>query len=233
MPLKHLSPGFLFIGIIASMCIGCAAGRVRVNNPIDLKEFGEDADQSRSVGELGSGSLWTSTGNNSNLFRDSKARFVNDVVTIRVSETTSAIASADAKNKKATSATAGMNNLFGLEKAIKQLPTLLSGKGDSSYEGKGSTSRDTMLETSLTARVTKVLSNGSLVVEGKREVRVNNENQSVYLTGVVRPEDISSNNVVLSSAVAQMSVHVQGRGAVSKPIKPGLLYRILTEVLPF
>ena len=78
-----------------------------------------------------------------------------------------------------------------------------------------------------------VLPNGYLVVEGMREIRVNNENQSVYLTGVVRPEDINANNTVLSSSVAQMSVRVQGHGAVSQPIKPGWLYKILTGILPF
>jgi flagellar L-ring protein precursor FlgH len=78
-----------------------------------------------------------------------------------------------------------------------------------------------------------VLPNGYLVVEAVREVRLNNETQTVYLTGVVRPEDISRNNVVLSSAVAQMTVRVQGRGIVSEPLKPGWLYKILNGILPF
>jgi flagellar L-ring protein precursor FlgH len=72
-----------------------------------------------------------------------------------------------------------------------------------------------------------------LVVEGKREIRVNNENQSVVLLGIVRPNDINKSNMVPSSAIAQMSVHVQGRGTVSQPIKPGWLYKILTGILPF
>jgi flagellar L-ring protein precursor FlgH len=71
------------------------------------------------------------------------------------------------------------------------------------------------------------------VVEGKREIHVNNENQSIYLTGIVRPEDISSGNVVASSAIAQMSVRLQGKGVVSQPIKPGWLYKILNNILPF
>jgi len=233
MPLKHSTQFLFLIAAVAVLFIGCAAGRAKVSDPTDLKEFVASAAEPHAETEAGLGSLWTSSGIRSNLIRDRKARYVNDIVTIRVSETTSAIASADAKNTRATSATAGMDNLFGLEKGIKELPTMVSGKSNSSFEGKGSTSRVSTLETSLTARVTQVLSNGYLVVEGKREVRVNNENQLVSLTGVVRPEDISSNNMVLSSAVAQMSVHVQGRGAVSQPIKAGWLYKILTGVLPF
>jgi len=110
---------------------------------------------------------------------------------------------------------------------------MLSGKGSSSFEGEGSTSRATTLETTLTARVIDVLPNGYLVVEGMREIRVNNENQSVYLSGVVRPDDITSNNVVLSSSIAQMSVRLQGKGIVSQPIKPGWLYKILSGIMPF
>ena len=66
-----------------------------------------------------------------------------------------------------------------------------------------------------------------------REVRVNNENQIVYLTGIVRPEDLSRDNVVASSSVAQMAVRVHGNGAVSQPLKPGWLFKIVSGILPF
>jgi flagellar L-ring protein precursor FlgH len=154
-------------------------------------------------------------------------------VTIIVRETTEAVASADASNSRETSVSAGFDNLFGAEKAIKELPTMVNGKGSSSFEGKGSTSRATTLQTTLTARVIDVLPNGYLVVEGMREIRVNNENQMVYLKGVVRPEDVGPNNAVVSSAIAQMSVRVQGKGVVSQSTNPGWLYRILTGILPF
>jgi flagellar L-ring protein FlgH len=154
------------------------------------------------------------------------------MLTILVMETTQAVATADASNSRSTQVTAGFENLFGAENAIKELPNMVSGKGSSSFEGKGSTSRQTTLQTKLTARVTDVLPNGYLVVEGRREIRVNNENQTVYLTGVVRPEDITPNNTILSSSVAQMSVRVQGKGVVSQPLKPGWLYRILMGILP-
>lgn len=129
--------------------------------------------------------------------------------------------------------TAGFDHLFGAEERIKELPSLVAGKSDSSFQGQGSTSRATTLTTSLTARVIDVLPNGYLVIEGMREIHVNNENQSVYLTGVVRPADVGPNNVVLSSSVAQMQVRVQGKGVVSQPIKPNWLYRLLNGIMPF
>ncbi len=225
--------GFSLVVFVAVILTGCAAKKTAVNDPTDVRAYVESASKPKAETTTGTGSLWTSSGYRSDLFRDLKARYIDDVVTIRVLETTQAVATADAQNSRATSATAGFDKLFGAEKGIKELPTMLSGKSDSSFQGKGSTSRETTLETSLTARVIDVLPNGYLVVEGKREIRVNNENQSVYLTGVVRPEDINKNNVVLSSAVAQMSVRVQGRGVVSQPLKPGWLYRILMGILPF
>jgi flagellar L-ring protein FlgH len=231
--MKHMTQAILLVIWIAMIAAGCVAKRAKATDPTGIREYVENATKSHNETESGAGSLWTSNGYRTNLFRDMKARFVNDVLTIRVSETTQAAASADHSSSKDTSVTAGIDKFMGLEKRIKELPNMVSGSGKSSFDGKGATSRATTLETTLTARVTDVLPNGYLVVEGKREVRVNNENQSVYLTGVVRPEDINTNNVVLSSAVAQMSVHVQGKGAVSQPIKPGWLYKILTGILPF
>ena len=224
----------LFI-ILCSKADICAAGKAKANasDPTDLNTYLENAKKRQVETKSGEGSLWRDSGYRSDLFRDFKARYVDDVVTIRVSESTQALASADAKNSRDTQATAGFDKLFGLEKKISQVPTLVSGKSSSSFEGKGATTRQTTLETTLTARVVDVLPNGYLVVEGMREIRVNNENQTVYLKGVIRPEDISSNNVVLSSAVAQMSVRVQGKGVVSQPLKPGWLYRILSGILPF
>jgi flagellar L-ring protein precursor FlgH len=179
------------------------------------------------------GSLWVSRGRRSDLYRDPKAYDVNDIVTIRVLESTSAIASADAKASRESETFAGASAMFGLEGKIKELPNLVTSKGSNTYSGEGSTTRQTTLQTTLSARVVEVLPNGYLVVEGAREVRVNNENQTVYLNGVVRPEDISRDNIVLSSSVAQMTVRVQGKGVVSQPLKPGWLQRIFFGVLPF
>ncbi|MDR0310059.1 MAG: flagellar basal body L-ring protein FlgH [Acidobacteriota bacterium] len=219
----------------AFVFIGCGSGsrkQVQVADPTGVEEYRAEAKRAAEETEYNTGSLWTNSGQNSNLFRDMKARFVNDVVTIRVSETTQAVSSADASSRRASSMSAGIEQLAGLENGVKELPGLLSGAGQIRYNGQGATTRATQLQTMLTARVIDVLPNGYLVVEGKREVRVNNENQIVILSGVVRPNDISRSNVVLSSAVAQMSVQVQGKGTVSQPLKPGWLHQIINGIWP-
>jgi flagellar L-ring protein precursor FlgH len=223
----------LFLLIPALLVVGCAPKKAAMTDPTRLETFVRQAKANASPIPAAEGSLWVAASPRSDLCSDFKARFINDVVTIRVVETTRADVSADNKNSRNSAASEAVDGMFGLEKKIKELPNLVSAKGSSSFEGKGSTTRATTLQTTLTARVIDVLPNGNLVVEGMREVRVNNENQTVYLTGVVRPVDISRGNVVASSAVAQMVVRVHGRGAVSQPLKPGWLYQILSGILPF
>ncbi len=233
--MKHTVQGIIAIMILSFTSAACFAGKAKakVPDPTDLHAYVESAHNQSKENNAAEGSLWTSNGYFSSLYRDPKARFVNDMVTIVVSENTQAVASADAKTTRDTANSANFDNLFGIEKKISELPNLLSGKSSSSFTGTGETSRATTLQTTLSARVVDVLPNGYLVVEGFRELRVNNENQSVYLTGVIRPEDIALNNTIPSAAVAQMSVRVQGKGVVSQPTKPGWLYRILTGILPF
>jgi len=230
--MRHSFLSIVAVALISSGSAGCVSNKVQVKDPTDIRSYVESAHKTRSEAKPAEGSLWVN-GPNSDLFRDPKARYVDDMVTIVVSESTQALASADAKNSRDTSLSAGFDTMMGLEKKIKELPNLANGKSSSSFEGKGSTTRATTLETTLTARVIDVLPNGYLVVEGMREIRVNNENQSLYLTGVVRPEDVSSANTVLSSSIAQMSVRVQGRGVVSQSTNPGWLYKILTGIMPF
>ncbi len=179
------------------------------------------------------GSLWADHSQRSDLARDFRARELNDSVTIRVVESTVASTSADAKTTKDSAMSTQIDNLFGLENQIKELPNLVNGKSTSAFKGAGSTSRTSSLVTNVSARVVDVLPNGYLVVEGAREVRLNNENQTVTIMGVVRPVDISQNNIVLSSAISQMSVKVQGKGLVSQPLNPGWLFKILNGILPF
>ena len=226
-----IAAALIVSAFIFSGC-GGAPRQVQVADPTGIEQYRAEATRAAAEAEFNEGSLWTNSGQHSNLFRDMKARFVNDVVTILVSETTQAVTSADASNRRSSSMAAGIDQLFGLENGVKELPGMISGTGQIRFNGEGSTSRETRLQTTLTARVIDVLPNGYLVVEGRREVRVNNENQMVVLSGVVRPSDINRSNVVLSSAVAQMSVQVQGKGTVSQPLKPGWLHQIINGIWP-
>ncbi len=213
---------------------GCGPKKVKTASSVDaLHAYVAEAKAAGQPASYHEGSLWVTQGHRTDLFKDPRAQDVNDVVTLQVVESTQASAAADSKNSKATTADASYNSFFGAQNRIKELPNLLSGKATNTFQGSGATTRNTTLSTTMTARVVDVLPNGYLVIEGVREIRLNNENQMLYLTGVVRPEDISRNNVVLSSSVAQMTVRLQGHGDVSQHVNPGWLYKILNTIMPF
>ena len=90
------------------------------------------------------------------------------------------------------------------------------------------------MSTNLSARVTHVLPNGYLVLEGSKLVQVGGEHQEVTVRGIIRPIDLSPGNVIISNQIAQMEVKVDGKGVVNDAIRrPNFLYRILLGLLPF
>src|SRR4051794_28565271 len=128
------------------------------------------------------------------LASDLRARHVNDLVTIRVVENTSAAGTADSSLDKNSKGNASVTQLVGLEKKIPGDSTSLVGAAaNTTFKGAGTTSRTSTLTAQLTARVVEVLPNGDLVLEGAREIDINGDRQIAVLTGVLRPSDIQPN----------------------------------------
>lgn len=187
------------------------------------------------------GSLWAGETSKSSFFVDTRARRAGDVVTIRVSENSKGSKSATTGTSRKSSTSAGITNLFGtpLDLGFDKLyggagfsPTVTA-DSDSSFKGDGNTSRSSLLEADITARITDVLPSGNLSIEGRREIVVNNEEQIMVLKGVIRPEDISSSNVVLSTYIADARIEYTGEGVLADRQGPGWLTRILDKVWPF
>jgi flagellar L-ring protein precursor FlgH len=167
------------------------------------------------------------------LMSDPRARHVNDLITVRVVESISASGSADSAVTKAGSASAAVPSLFGLEKKLPALidPTnLASVKHDTAFKGAGATNRASELTATITARVSEVLPNGDLVVEGVREIEINGDRQIVVLTGVARTADVGPGNVVLSTTLGQLQIKYFGRGLIKDSLAPGLLIRLLNKI---
>jgi flagellar L-ring protein precursor FlgH len=119
-------------------------------------------------------------------------------------------------------------------KAAGPLANLLTLGGTTTLDGEGTTSRVTTLTTTLTARVTHVLPNGYLVVEGTKLLGINSEHQVITVRGVVRPDDLNSANSVPSDLLGQLEVQVDGKGVVNDAThRPNFLYRLLLGILPF
>ncbi len=164
---------------------------------------------------------------------DPRARQVNDLVTIRVIETITAVGTADSSLNKNSGANASVSQLFGVESKVPDWldPTNLVGaSSNTKFKGGGTTSRSGELAATLTARVVEVLPNGDLVLEGAREIDINGDRQIVVLTGVVRQADLGRNNVVLSPSIGQLRIRYFGRGLIRDNLKPGWLVRILNKI---
>jgi flagellar L-ring protein FlgH len=180
------------------------------------------------------GSTWSQNALLANLGLDLRAGRVNDLVTIVVSETFSAVASGDVKTQRQSTAQASIPALAGITKATGPWANLANTSTQTQLQGTGETSRGAVLTANMSARVTHVLPNGYLVIEGTKRVQVSSENQVITLRGVIRPVDLIPPNTISSNLIAQMELQVNGKGVVNDSIRrPNILYRILLGILPF
>ena len=167
------------------------------------------------------------------LFADLRARNVNDLVTVHVIENINASGSADAALDKNSDGNVGVRSVFGNDAKFADWfdPTALARwSASTEFQGSGATTRSGALSAVMTARVTEVLPNGDLVLEGVREIEINGDRQIVVLNGVVRPADINPGNVVPSTAVGQMRIRYYGRGLMKDNLSPGFLVRIFNKI---
>jgi flagellar L-ring protein precursor FlgH len=184
--------------------------------------------------ESSPGSLFTRTGQLADGFRDLRASRLYDLVTIIVADKASAVSTGVTNTSRKSSAKTSVTALGGVVKATGPLANLLNTSGNTQLQGQGTTSRDSSLNTTLTAQVTHVLPNGSLVIQGQKEINVNSEHQTVTIRGIVRPDDVTPANQVSSDRLAMLEVRVTGKGVVNDAVKrPFFLYRLLLGLLPF
>lgn len=180
------------------------------------------------------GSTYTVNGLLASATRDLRASQVDDLVTIVVADRASAVTKGSTASARQSSAAYGVDSVLGPTKAGGRLSDLLRLSGSRDLKGEAHTSRENVLTTTLSARVTHLLANGNMVVEGTKQVRVNGENQNVRVRGVLRPYDINPGNIVRSDRLALMEIQIDGRGVVNDAVKrPNLLYRILLGLMPF
>lgn len=180
------------------------------------------------------GSLWTAGARFENLSGDQRAGHVDDILTILVSEQASAVATGATKSARNSSVSSKVTAAGGPTRPSGPWSNLAASSTQVALDGSGTTSRNTTISNTLTARVTHVLPNGFLVVQAEKTIQVNSEHQVITLRGVVRPVDIQTNNVVQSDQIAQLEIGIDGKGVVGDAIRrPYLIYRFLLGLLPF
>ena len=165
----------------------------------------------------GAESLWADT---AGLYGDFKARNVGDVLTIVISETSSAARTGAASNSKSASFDIGAG--VGLADVIKAQ----GGNGSDKFSAQGSVTNTNKVSGRITVQVTEVKPNGNLVISGTQTIKQNKEEQKITVTGEVRPQDISTSNTVLSSYVANARIQVDGKGPIANKQQQGILTQI-------
>ncbi|MCA1362385.1 flagellar basal body L-ring protein FlgH [Bradyrhizobium sp. IC3069] len=170
-------------------------------------------------------------------FKDQRARQVGDLLTVAVNITDKANIENDTSRSRSNKEDSGITDFIGsqtITQANKILPgRILTADSTSSSEGKGSVDRKEALQTNVAAVVTQVLPNGNLVVEGKQEIRVNFEIRELIVAGIVRPEDIQSDNTIDSTKIAQARIAYGGRGQITDVQQPRYGQQVMDVLLPF
>ena len=170
-------------------------------------------------------------------FKDQRAHQVGDILTVKVKFADKATLESETSRSRKNSEDSGVENFFGKKKLPimnTALPTrIFTADSEGSSEGKGSVDRKEELQTNVAGVVTQVLPNGNLVVEGKQEVRVNFEVRELIVAGIVRPEDIQSDNTIDSSKIAEARIAYGGRGQITDVQQPRYGQQVLDVLLPF
>jgi flagellar L-ring protein precursor FlgH len=170
-------------------------------------------------------------------FKDQRAARVGDLLTVTVNFTDKANIANETQRSRTSKEDSGVTDFLGAQtvtQPLKILPgRILTTDSTSSADGKGSVNRQEALQTNVAAVVTQILPNGNLVVEGKQEIRVNFEIRELIVAGIVRPEDIQSDNTIDSSKIAQARIAYGGRGQITDVQQPRYGQQVMDVLLPF
>jgi flagellar L-ring protein FlgH len=230
----------LVVGLASLALSGCAAdvrdiGRAPHLSAIgsglaveaDLRETFQDPSQ--APGSMRS--LWNDRGGD--LFRDARAARIGDLVTVVIAINDSATFGNSSDRSRASTFT----NSFDAAIATPMLTGKATGSANAaagtSTKGEGNIVRSEKIQLSVAAVVTAVLPNGTLLISGSQEVRVNFELRELTVSGIVRPRDISRDNTITYDKVAEARIAYGGRGRITEVQQPALIHQILDLVRPF
>jgi flagellar L-ring protein FlgH len=183
-------------------------------------------------------SLWR-TGSRA-FFRDQRASRVGDILTVVISLDDQAQLSNETKRSRQNSEDANLTNFLGVDAHLHNWfgnfvdPTSLVKAGsDSSNDGKGSVNRQEKVSLRVAATITQVLPNGNLVLAGKQQMTVNFDIRELIVTGVIRPEDIASDNTVKYDQIAEARISYGGHGTISDVQQPRYGEQVFDIIMPF
>ena len=221
--------------------VGCATHPmdpdISMKPPKYVEEMpSKDTEEIRSPGSL--------FGNTDNLFADTKAKKVNDVVTVVITEN---IIQSSKATKKLSESNKDGGGLFdatvsggvsvnGKSYNVGKTGLSLNLPGmnaDRTFNGSGIQDRQEKFQTTITARIVKVLSNGNYYIYGTREMYIDGQRQLIQISGVIRPEDIDANNQIDSKYIADAKIRYITQGSIKEYTTPNWFERIWSKISPW
>lgn len=180
------------------------------------------------------GSIWSEDGRLARLSTDVRAMRPHDLISVVVQESLAASTDGTVKNSRASNASSQVSGLIGTLHAGNALQNLVNQTSSAGLNAQGQSATNSSLATVLGGQVIEVLPNGMLVIEAARQVEFSQQTQTIVLRGLVRPEDISQQNQVLSTAISSLELEVRGKGIINDYThRQNPLVRLLQQVLVF
>lgn len=180
------------------------------------------------------GSIWVDSGRLTRMMADVRAMRPHDLISVIVDENLAASTDGTVKNTRASNASSQVSSLFGVLHAGNALQNLVNQNSAAGLNAQGTSATNSSLSTVLGGHVIEVLPNGMLVIEAARQVEFSQQTQTIVLHGVVRPEDISQQNQILSTAISSLELQVRGKGIITDYThRPNVIVRLLQRALIF
>ncbi|MEJ2010187.1 MAG: flagellar basal body L-ring protein FlgH [Acidobacteriota bacterium] len=236
---KHLEWRLAVAGVVVTLLVpGGAFARKKKDRHVSfqqsLAEYVRQAEQGVANPAPTTGSIWNPNGPLAQLPRDDKAYRLGDILTINISEETTAQATGTVKSSRDFSASSSISALLGEIGPTSGLQNIFSPNSSKALNGQAQTASTSSLTTSLAATVVAVMPNNYMVVQAMRTVKMDNQLQQVILRGIVRPSDIAPDNSVPSMALADLSVQVNGKGVINDSTRPpNWLVRQILKIVGF
>lgn len=173
-------------------------------------------------------------------FIDQRAAKVGDILTVQIDIDDSATTSNSSSSSRTSGASLGVPNFLGLESSIGRLmpdkfdaANMVNTESSNSNAGAGAVTRKEKISLTIAAVVTQMLANGNMVIQGTQEVRTNNEVRQLTVSGIVRPEDITSTNTIRHTQIAEARINYGGRGDQSRVQKTPTGQALVERFSPF
>ncbi len=183
-------------------------------------------------------SLWRA--GSRSFFNDQRATRIGDILTVAIEIDDRAELSNSSDRQRESSTSAGVTNFFGLERTVGQLfnsafdaENMIGAEAESEHRGSGAINREEKIELTIAAVIVDRLPNGNLVIAGRQEVRINGELRELTVSGIIRPEDVTSQNTINHSQIAEARISYGGRGQISAVQRPNWGQRLGDAITPW